>query len=168
MGTWVFIICALLCNVLSVSNISVTVVMPSLTSTMAKADLIAGELLPPVAKSWGWPRQAGLEVGFHPSPPSASRGQTSNREEETVEWKLFLRFLVGKGQVRMRLELVPQLVWCVSECLPSATVNPSEWKSGPRRLLSGLFSRQDKAFTSKCLLIPYYKMGKLSFYFFVS
>lgn len=68
----------------------------------------------------------------------------------------------------MRLELVPQLVWCVSECLPSATVNPSEWKSGPRRLLSGLFSRQDKAFTSKCLLIPYYKMGKLSFYFFVS
>lgn len=37
----------------SVSNISVTVVMPRLTSIMARADLMAKESLPPVIKSWG-------------------------------------------------------------------------------------------------------------------
>ena len=39
-------------------------------------------------------------------------------------------------------------------------MNPSEWRSGQRRLISGLSNKQDKHCTFKSLMVPFYKMGK--------
>lgn len=64
----------------------------------------------------------------------------------------------------MRSELVPQLIWCFSRVCISASMSPSEWRSGERRLSSGLSSKQDKHCASKCLMVPFYEMGKPFFF----
>ena len=47
----------------------------------------------------------------------------------------------------------------LSLCI-SASANPSEWRSGQRRLISGLSSKQDKHYTITSLMVPFYKRGK--------